>query len=72
MSRPRSRRRHRRRRRPARGWDIVRTPFGQRVVPIGRGWREGTKWALLRTLWWLSCLIGLAAAVHHLASTIRF
>lgn len=44
--------RHRRRRRPhpPLGYDIVRTPFGQRAVPLGAGWREAAKWALWRTL----------------------
>ncbi len=73
MSRHRAHRR--RRRRPPLGWDIVRTPFGQRAVPLGRGWREGAKWALLRTagwLVWLACLIGLAAYADRLIRTIRF
>lgn len=44
-----------RRREPARpdasileGFDTVRTPFGVRNVPRGRGWIEAGKWAMWR------------------------
>lgn len=45
--------RHRPRRSPANrpeGYDIVRTPFGARAVPRGRGWAEAGKWAAFRIL----------------------
>jgi hypothetical protein len=46
------------------GWDIVRTPFGERIVPRGQGLRESAKWALLRGLAWIgSAIILLIAAL---------
>jgi hypothetical protein len=30
------------------GWDVVRTPFGERFVPRGEGWREAAKWSAFR------------------------
>ena len=53
--------RHRRRHHTERpGYDIVNTPFGQRAVRLGHGWREATKWMLWRAAAWL---IGIAVAI---------
>jgi hypothetical protein len=41
-------RRRRARSSPSRGFDTVRTPFGWRSVPRGRGWAEAAKWGMLR------------------------
>jgi len=48
-------------RRPRRktGWDVVRTPFGERFVERGAGFREAAKWALVRLLGY-AVLLGLA------------
>lgn len=51
------RRRHRTARHRSPGWDIVRTPFGARLVPRGRGWAEAVKWTL-----WTTATLALAAA----------
>jgi len=70
MSRRYGARGRRPRRRP--GWDVVRTPFGERLVERGAGFGEAAKWALVRLLGY-AVLLGLAFwaaqwAWHQLAA----
>jgi len=57
------------------GYDVVRTPFGERIVPRGQGWAEAAKWTLWRALSWVLAiallLVGGTWLYAHLASVGR-
>jgi len=53
------------------GYDLVRTPFGERAVPRGQGWREASKWWLFRMLGWAVLIVALWAIADIIIGALR-